>query len=256
MDGFEHRSGVKRMRDFGWRRTRDWERRRALKTVCILFTVTILYAVYHYQGSARFFALYLGGAVDPERLQAVSVFYQWTMGFFLLGCVPLVIIRAGLKERILDYGLGMERPGVVLAVVLIGFAVATPFVYFGARREDIAAIYPLVRGASSSPLLFFKSSLFYFLYYVGYEICFRGMLYIGIRDDVGDAQAVAVSFTATVLLHVTQPQSELILAMLAGIAFPLIVKRLRSLWPVILIHGFTGITLDYWIIVHSGGFTP
>ena len=77
---------------------------------------------------------------------------------------------------------------------------------------------------------------------------------MGIKDYIGDWQAMAVSLIATALLHVTQPEGEMVMAILAGIAFPIIVKKLNSLWPCILIHTYTGISLDYWIIINSGGF--
>ena len=77
---------------------------------------------------------------------------------------------------------------------------------------------------------------------------------MGIREDIGDMQAIMVSLLATVLLHVTQPQSETLMAVLAGFVFPLIVRRLKTLWPGIFIHAYTGIALDYWIIMGRGGF--
>jgi membrane protease YdiL (CAAX protease family) len=127
-------------------------------------------------------------------------------------------------------------------------------VYIGSKRPEFNSIYPLVQNSGESIVLFFKSSIFYFLYYIGYEFCFRGFLFMGIREDVGDAQALGVSLAVTVLLHVTQPQSEMIMAFIVGIAFPVIVKKLKTLWPAILIHAYAGIALDYWCIINRGGF--
>jgi membrane protease YdiL (CAAX protease family) len=111
-----------------------------------------------------------------------------------------------------------------------------------------------VQNAARTPQLFVKSALFYFLYYVGYELCFRGFLFMGIKDDVGEFPAVLISLAMTVLLHVTQPQLETLLAVIAGFVFPLVVLRLKTIWPVVLIHAYVGISLNYWIIVRQGGF--
>jgi len=229
-------------------------RKKTIKTALILCAVTLLYIVYCYEGSSRFFMLFLNRSGVWVTAQARSYYYQWSMAFFLLGIIPLLIIKIGFKERLKDYGIFLKKPIITLFIALSGIAVVTPFVYFGSKRPDLNSLYPLVQNAGRSPGLFLKSSVFYFLYYIGYEICFRGFLFMGIKDDIGDIQAVMVSLIATVLLHATQPQSETLMAVLAGIVFPLIVKKLGTLWPVIIIHAYTGISLDYWIIIGGGGF--
>jgi membrane protease YdiL (CAAX protease family) len=140
-------------------------------------------------------------------------------------------------------------------IALLGIAFLTPLVYFGSKNYQFQALYPLVLNAGNSPAAFVKSAFFYFLYYVGYEFCFRGFLFMGIKDDIGDWQALGVSLIATVLLHVSQPQAEMIMAVFAGVAFPLIVKKMRTIWPVVFIHAYAGIALDYWIIMARGGFS-
>ncbi len=229
-------------------------RAQAVKTVIILLSVVILYILYRYEGSSRFFIAFLRKSDDFSLVQARSIYYQWGTAFFLLGAIPMCILRFGFRERLGGYGILFKKPFVSLFVTMAGIAFMTPFVYFGARRPELNSLYPLVQNAGDSPVHFLKSSLFYFLYYIGYEFCFRGFLFMGIREDIGDIQAIMVSLLATVLLHVTQPQSETLMAVVAGIVFPLIVRRLKTLWPGILIHAYTGIALDYWIIVGRGGF--
>jgi len=228
--------------------------KKQLKTIIILVSVTILYLIYRYQGSADFFILYLSRSFDYTNAQASAQYYQWATALFVLGLIPALIIKIGFKERVRDYGLKINRPLMVLLITLLGIAFLTPLVYFGSKNYQFQAIYPLVLNAGNSPAAFVRSAFFYFLYYVGYEFCFRGFLFMGIKDDVGDWQALGVSLIATVLLHVSQPQMEMIMAFLAGIAFPLIVKKMRTIWPVIFIHAYAGIALDYWIIMARGGF--
>jgi membrane protease YdiL (CAAX protease family) len=233
---------------------KDLKKEKTLKTVIILVSVAVLYMVYRYQGSAGFFKEHLDSVKFSNNPDALSQYCQWGMALFLLGILPALGVRFGFRERLRDYGLGIEKPLWTFGITLLGMAFVTPFAFFGAKNPQYADYYPLVKSAGASPILFVKSAFFYFLYYAGYEFFFRGFLFMGIKDDVGELQALAVSLAATVLLHVTQPQGEMILSILAGIVFPLIVLRLKSLLPVILIHAFMGISFDYWIIVHSGGF--
>lgn len=231
------------------------ERRRTVKTCLIMFSVTILYVLYHYQGNSDFFLAYLSRARLFETAQARSYYYQWGMSFILLGLVPLSIVLFGFRERPQEYGFAFKNPLPSLLVAVAGMALATPLVYFGSAKMELAAVYPQVQNAVRTPLLFAKSALFYLLYYAGYEMCFRGFLFMGIKDDVGEIQAVIISLAVTVLLHVTQPQLETLVAVIAGFVFPLVVLRLRSIWAVVLIHAYVGISLNYWIIMRQGGFT-
>jgi len=231
-----------------------FKKEKTLKPMFLILSVTILYTIYHYQCSSDFFMLHFNRSISYIKAQAISQYYQWGMAFFILGIIPCLIVRFGLKDKLINYGILFKRPVILIFITLLGIAFVTPFVYIGAKNPEFKSIYPLVHNAGGSPRLFFISSFFYLLYYIGYEFCFRGFLFMGIKDDIGYLNAMAVSLIATTLLHVTQPEGETIMAILAGIVFPIIVKKLNSLWPVILIHAYTGISLDYWIIINSGGF--
>jgi membrane protease YdiL (CAAX protease family) len=228
--------------------------RKTLKTVIILGAITLLYIVYAYQGKPDFYLLFFNRSPIYKDAQAHAQYYQWGVAFFLLGVIPALIVKLGFKEPLKEYGLSILNPLRVLFITLLGIGILTPMIYFGSKNPSIVAVYPLVFNAGDSPTLFLRSSLFYFLYYVGYEFCFRGFLFMGIQDDIGEWQALAVSLITTVLLHVDRSQEEMVLVVLAGVAFPIIVKRLGSLWPAIFIHAYAGIALDYWIVIGKGGF--
>jgi membrane protease YdiL (CAAX protease family) len=225
-----------------------------LKSFAILASITVLYTLYRYEGNSLFFLAHLNRSPLYLLAQARSVYFQRTMALLLLGVVPMIVVRAAFGERLSEYGLSVGRPVVVLLISLLGILFVTPLTFLGSRDPQLASIYPQAQNAAESPLLFWQSCFFHLLYYVGYEFCFRGFLYMGIREDVGDWQALGVSLLASVLLHVTQPQPEMVMSIVAGVVFPLLARRFRSIWPGVLIHAYTGISLDYWIIVTGGGF--
>lgn len=227
---------------------------KSLKTVIILVAITFLYMIYTYQGKSDFYLLFFNRSPIYKDAQAYGQYYQWGMAFVLLGIIPAFIVKLGFKEPLKEYGLFLPHPLRALFITLLGIGILTPIIYFGSKNPSITAVYPLVLNANDSPLLFLQSSLFYLFYYIGYEFCFRGFLFMGIKDDIGEWQALAVSLIATVLLHVDRPQEEMIMTIFAGFAFPIIVKRLGSIWPVVFIHAYAGIALDYWLIMGGGGF--
>ena len=226
----------------------------SLKSFVILVSVTVLYVLYRYEGNSLFYLANLNRSPLYTIAQARSVYFQRTMALLLLGIVPMIVVRVAFKEKLSEYGLSVRSPIVALMISLLGILVVSPLTFFGSRDPRLAAIYPQAQNAVETPFLFWQSSFFYLFYYVGYEFCFRGFLYMGIREDVGDWQALGVSLLASVLLHVTQPQIETLMSIVAGIVFPLLARRFRSIWPCVLIHAYTGISLDYWIIVSGGGF--
>ncbi len=228
--------------------------KRARKTVVILISVTVLYTIYHYQCSSDFFMIHFGTQLLFKDAQALSIYYQWGMALLILGIIPALIVKFIFSERLIDYGVSFKRPLIAIFITLLGVAFVTPLVYFGARNPGLKAFYPLIQNSGDSVSLFLKSAIFNFLYYIGYEFCFRGLLFMGIKDDIGDWQAMAVSLIATALLHVQKPQPEMVMAIVAGIVFPILVRKIGSLVPCILIHAYAGISLDYWIIVNNGGF--
>jgi membrane protease YdiL (CAAX protease family) len=227
---------------------------KTVKTFLILFTITLLYMTYTYQGDPEFFLLYLNRSPSFIKAQANAQYYQWVSAFFLLGLIPALIVKIVFRERFTRYGLFGGRPLPVVLITLFGIVIITPITYFGSKRSDMSSFYPLVLNAGDSPILFVKSSLFYVLYYIGYEFCFRGYLFLGIKEDVGEWQALAISLIATVLLHVNRSQGEMIMTIIIGVAFPLVVDRFKSLWPAVFMHAYAGVSLDYWIILRRGGF--
>ena len=232
----------------------DLKNRAVRRVVVISVLVTVLYTLYNYQGSSKFFLHNIYSSIRLLRAQAYSYYYQWSMAFFLLGIVPALIVRIGFKERLSEYGIKFKSPIVGIFIALLGIIFVTPFTYFGAKNPEFYKLYPLVKNSFRSVENFAVAEFFYFLYYIGYEFFFRGFLFMGIRKHIGDWEAMCVSLMATVLLHVDRPEGEMAMAILAGIVFPIIVKKLKSIWPVVIIHAYTGISLDYWIIINSGGF--
>ncbi|HEB31965.1 MAG TPA: CPBP family intramembrane metalloprotease [Spirochaetes bacterium] len=229
-------------------------KKKNLKTVIIILSTAGLFTLHRYLGSFDFFTLNVHRPSFFKDMLASSQYYRWSVAFVLYFIVPSLIIRIGFREKLRDYGLFIKKPLIALFVTLLGIAIVSPFLYSGSKAPEFIAMYPAAHNAGASGYLFFKSSLFYFFFYIGYEFLFRGYLFMGTKDDIGEWQAISVSTLATVILHMTTPVKEMAVSFLVGIVFPLIVKKFRSIWPVVFIHAYIGIAFDYWVIINSGGF--
>lgn len=229
-------------------------KKKNLKTVIIILSTAGFFTLHRYLGSFDFFISRVHRPSLFKDMQASSQYYRWGVAFVLYFIVPFLIIRLGFREKLREYGLFIKKPLIALFVTLLGIAIVSPFLYSASKAPEFIAMYPAAHNAGASRYLFFKSSFFYFFFYIGYEFLFRGYLFLGTKDDIGDWQAISVSTLATVILHVTTPVKEMALSFLVGIVFPLIVKKFKSIWPVVFLHAYIGIAFDYWIILNSGGF--
>ena len=90
-------------------------------------------------------------------------------------------------------------------------------------------------------------TLTYLTFYLGWEFCFRGFMQHGLRQTMGDANALFVQVAASALLHIGKPTSESFGAIAAGIVWGVIAFRSRSLLAGLLLHFLLGITLDLLI---------
>jgi membrane protease YdiL (CAAX protease family) len=228
--------------------------RKSLKTVFIILSTAGFFTLHRYLGSFEFFTAHFHQQSLIKDVQASSQYYRWSVAFILYFVLPALIIKIGFRENLRDYGLFIKKPLIALFITLLGIVVVSPFLYYGSKMPEFLSFYPAVHNAGASRYLFFKSSVFYFFFYIGYEFMFRGYLFLGTKDDIGYWQAVSLSTLATVILHVTTPVKEMAISFLLGIIFPIIVDRFKSVWPVILIHAYIGIAFDYWAIINSGGF--
>jgi membrane protease YdiL (CAAX protease family) len=66
-------------------------------------------------------------------------------------------------------------------------------------------------------------SLFYLLYYLGWEFFFRGYMQFGLRRRLGDWNAILIQTLASCLLHIGKPDTEIFSSILGGIVWGMVV---------------------------------
>ena len=107
--------------------------------------------------------------------------------------------------------------------------------------------YPINRHAGISPWMFGYHGCTYAIFYLGWEFHFRGFLQFGLRDKLGDGNALLVQVMASSLLHIGKPCLETYGAILGGLVWGIVAFRTRSLLSGLLQHFLLGITLDWFI---------
>lgn len=215
------------------------------KPTVILFASSLLLLAWKYGCSEEFYSHHFGTAFGPVEVGAAV--YQFVGCFVLLGVAPVLVVKFGFRERLRDYGvsLGIGRR------TLVTFLCFTPIFALAAwwSSDDpvILQKFPINPRAGQSPAMFTMHAVTYLLYYVGWEFYFRGFMLFGLRQSLGDVNAVLIQTMASVLLHIGSPASEAFGAILAGLLWGMLAIRTRSLLSGLGQHYVLGITLDAFI---------
>lgn len=215
------------------------------KAAVVLLTAPVIVTTWRYFGDRPFYRAHLAAHFvlfgDSELTAAL---YSFAACFVLLGIVPAVIIRVLFGESLRDYGVqaGDLRFGGRAILVMAPILVAASAM--AARMPEFRAEYPLFKGACAALPLFAGYAFAYLVYYLAWELFFRGFLQCGLRQSLGDGNAILVQTLASCLAHLGKPGGEIYGAILAGIVWGLVVFRGRSLLPVLLAHWVLGVSLD------------
>jgi membrane protease YdiL (CAAX protease family) len=220
------------------------------KPTVILLLAALLLTAWRYYGSQTFYFRHLSSSfLLFSNISMTSEWYTYLMAFFLLGAAAVIVIKTVFKENLSDYGLQTgDWKFWVPAVVVIGSMMAV-LSYFSARDPQFAAEYPLFKGAGDSVSSFAFHAAGYLLFYVGWEIFFRGFMQFGLASRFGAWGAILVQTALSCIVHIGKPDTEIYSAILGGLVWGVLVYRSRSLYPAILTHWILGVSLDYFILI-------
>jgi membrane protease YdiL (CAAX protease family) len=229
------------------------------RSVVICAGALALLLIHLHQGSRFFFAEHLAPlclpAAAPLEVEWWAALYQHAVAFGLFFLIPLAVFRWVGREKLSQLGLGLGdwKTGFGWVAPLGLLLISLPAGYSAASMPDFVAEYPLAKLAGTSASRFVLYQLAYgLLYYVAYEAFFRGMLQFGLRAQLGEAGAILVQTAMTTLLHINKPQGEIWSALGAGLLFGLIAFRVRSIWPLVVIHWGLGLATDLFCARAAG----
>jgi membrane protease YdiL (CAAX protease family) len=228
-------------------------RGRQLKPTIVLLVSPLLLVTWRYYGSHEFLLDQCqSGRLSPRLLlwgdpQTTAAVYSFLTSFLLLGVVPALIVKIVFRQRLADYGvqLGDRRRTVGSFLLLAPLFIL--FAYVGSHRPAIRAYYPINQSAGASASMFGFHACTYLVFYMSREFYFRGFLQFGLRDSLGDVNAVLVQVLVSVLFHFGKPTAEIYGSILASLLWGILAFRNRSLLSGLLQHFLLGLSVDWFI---------
>jgi len=216
------------------------------KPTLVLLWAPLVLTTWRYYAAMGFFTGGPASGVLGNAAQAAEL-YVFLSSFVLLGLVSLAIVRLVFREPLAAYGLavgdwrfGLKALAVMAPVMVVLGALA-------ARAPEFLAQYPLYRGACASAPAFLAHAAAYLTYYIGFEVFFRGFVQFGLRESLGDWNAILVQTALSCLVHIGKPSGEIYGAIVGGLVFGIVAFRSRSLLYVIVAHWVLGVALDLFI---------
>ena len=222
------------------------------KPTIVLLVATLVSITWKYYGSKAFYLEHLSStfslAGNEQMNAAVFVFIS---AFVLLGIIPLLVITLVFREPLSAYGVGWGDYRFGWKALAIVAPVMILSAYPSASMPEFLAEYPLNPLAGESAGRFVQHALFYLLFYLGWEFCFRGFVQFGLRDSMGDWNAILVQTGLSCVLHIGKPSGEIYSSIIGALVWGVVAFRSRSLVYPILTHWLLGLSLDFFIVTSS-----
>lgn len=216
------------------------------KTLVIWVVAILVVTLSLYEGNESFFVKHFGdGYSDPELLKWHKYLYKHICSLVLYFIIPIIAIKAFLKENLKSYGLTLGDWKFGIKATLISWIVVIGPMYIGSKNPEFREFYPLTNLALESAGYFALWGLTYLPHYLGWEFLFRGFIGIGLKEKIGAFQAIMVQVVFTTLLHIGKPEGETWSTIFGGIYLGLLTYRTGSIFWAVLFHFFLGM-MNTW----------
>lgn len=239
------------------------------KTSVILWSSFILLLLWGSEGNSELIKkewreALLPIAKIPWRDQLISFIF----GFILLVVIPCCIIKFYFKDRLSDYGLGWSNARIKLGrlSMVVTLMICLPIFYSGAFHPAMQEEYPLFRDTITTWGGFIVYELVYFLFFINIEFIFRGYLLFGLFGPTNGSlnkakketllvkkkregsyfgiYAILIQMLAYTMWHISKPMPEYMGAIFWGVAVAAIALKIRSIWPIIIVHWLLNVFVD------------
>ncbi len=232
-----------------WREARERLGSESGRTCAVLLASPMLLMLFTYFGSDAFYRRALS---TPATYRDLDGFAYHHLGAFALLGLGSIAVASAVRMRAPEIGLctGDVRFGAKFCALAIPLLVL-PITFGASFDPEVARTYPLARGALEGAGPFARHAALYVLYYIGWEVHFRGLLLFRLAASVGAWTAIFIQVIPSTLIHTClvapgKPFAETLAAVPAGIVLGWLALRTRSVWPAIVIHASIGISTDLW----------
>ncbi len=237
MTGEDQRSPLQRE----WQR---WTRGLSLPAVLVFLISAVLLILFHENCTSHVFRAKFAGYFPASTFKPLyPAFFWYGCSFLVLGVIPLLIGRWGLRRPLREWGVGLGDWKFGLPAMLTCYFAFLPVLVIISYQPAFQAKYPLFNEAERSLAHFLMYEAAYMVYFIGWEFIFRGFLLFGLKPALG-LYAIFVQTIPFAIMHFGKPQIETLAAVGAGVLLGYLAVRTRSFWYGWMLHSLVAVTND------------
>lgn len=188
---------------------------------------------------------------DKNGEQGRFILFTKYFGAIVMGLLPILVLKLMAPAEFWDrFPLGLEIPAGTISGVLawtLGLGIPAGIVsYLSSRNPKIQEKYPEIRTKNWTKKLGIQYALSWFFYLLGYELMFRGVLFLGLAGLCGFWIALAINLVLYSATHIPKGLDEAVGALLIGFFLCIATWQTQSIWVAFLVHVVLSWTTNYF----------
>lgn len=189
-------------------------------------------------------------SIHLKKNDVNHVLFQKVTGFLFMGLLPFVLVSAFLPKTTSNYGLSYFYHPNAFFFVLTPSVILLILNFFFAGNPENLKQYPQMRIKQWTNKTLVLNALGWFVYLLGYEYLFRGVLFLGILPSLGLYAAIALNAAVYSLAHLPKGIKETLGSIPLGILICLITFETGTIWAAFLIHFIMAVSNEYIALYH------
>jgi hypothetical protein len=215
------------------------------KVVTIFLSVAVLQTISYYITSRRFFRVNFFPQLQSNPDVFLIEYLYWFIGDFITFFIlAILVIKFGLKGKLVDYGLtwGEHRIGFTISGIFV--VVMLPVIWFFSATPEFVEKYPHLLSARANWGEFSIYETGMLIYMFSWEFIWRGFMLFGLKEKFG-YYAILIQMIPFVILHNGKPLAETFGAIAGGIALGVLAFRTNSFIYGVITHMGVMFSIDF-----------
>jgi membrane protease YdiL (CAAX protease family) len=210
-----------------------------MQVVVPILCALIFFVAYWFTAQSEKIKAFFYKKYDFDNASANHIFFTKLAGFVLMGILPTIVCLLMIGGLTLaDLGLTFYKETAFFTLIwMVGLCVLViPLACISGKRPKNLVNYPQIRAKTWTRRIYYINLLGWALYLFGYELLFRGILFMPLIEPLGIWTAVAINVALYSATHIPKGLDETIGAIPLGAVLCLLTYASGTIWIAVIVH--------------------
>ena len=210
-----------------------------MTVVVPILCALVFFVIYWFTAKSENIKSWFYQKYNFDNASANHIFFTKCVGFLSMGVVPAIVCLALIDGLTLaDLGLTFYAQTAVFTLIwTVGLcALVVPIACISAKKPKNLINYPQIRAKIWTKGIYRKNLIGWALYLFGYELLFRGILFMPLIDPLGIWAAIAINVALYSATHIPKGLDETIGAIPLGAVLCLLTYASGTIWIAVIVH--------------------